>query len=855
MSSIEEKLDIVLPTVLRPGRYVGNELNMIQKDWLKTPVRIALAFPDVYEIGMSHMGIEILYHVLNQKPWIAAERVFAPWVDMEAKMRSYEIPLYALESKRPVSQFDILGISLQYELQYTNVLTMLDLAGIPIYAKDRGEKDTLVIAGGPLVFNPEPMAAFFDAVVLGDGEEVAVEIAECIRNSKLEKMSRQETLKALAQLDGVYVPSLYEIQTSESGELSGVIPVDSDVPAIVEARILESLDSNNYPLKPLVPQIEVTHDRFSLEIMRGCTRGCRFCQAGMIYRPLRARSVDDLMEQTRTVLSETGYDEISLVSLSSSDYPCLLELMKQLQVLVQGKHVSVSFPSLRPETFTPEVADFAAGLRKSGLTLAPEAGSQRLRDVINKNNTEEDLLNAARIAFERGWNRIKLYFMIGLPTETMEDIEAIVELVGKVVRLGKEFGRKEIAVSISPFSPKSHTPFQWERQNSIEEFREKVKVLSQKIKWKSVKLNWRDPQVSRLEGIIGLSGREVAEVIYKVWEKGARFDAWTDQFDVDRWEAAFQEVGLLPDKILEEKSPETVLPWDHLSKGIDKAFLLSERDHAYQASTMTDCRTDGCNQCGINQKVDCYKTHRTQKKIKSSSSTESIGSRRIRRMSDDRHIKLRIAYKKGEQLRFTSHLDMIRIFSRAFRRANIPILMSKGYHTRMKIATGPPLSLGYTSRAEYIDVDIDGPIQRDFDQVINRFLPSGLQVVESKMIVGKSDSLNGVINLTKYEITVHDDFEKTLWQEAAERFLRSNSHKIIRKDKERDIRIFVEDIKIKDKTIYLVLKVGPSGTARVDEVLEAIRPHYEEPPQSLHVERTGLYIVRKNVTLTPLEVI
>lgn len=853
MESIKEKLDVILPAVLRPGRYVGNELNIIRKDWIKTPVRIALAFPDLYEIGMSHMGMEILYHILNQKKWIAAERVYSPWIDMEKEMRRMQVPLFTLESLRPVDHFDILGISLQYELQYTNVLTLLDLSGIPLDAKERDDKMPFVIAGGPLAFNAEPLAPFLDAIVLGDGEEVVLEIAECIRNSKLDKRSRKETLEALAQIQGVYIPQFYEAEFAPDGAFQGYKPTMPNVPETIDARILEKLDSNNYPIKPLVPHIEVTHDRFSLEIMRGCTRGCRFCQAGMVYRPIRVRSVDELLEQARAVLGETGYDEISLVSLSSSDYPCLLELMARLQSMVQGKNISISFPSLRPETFTHELADFAGRHGKSGLTLAPEAGSQRLRDVINKNNTEEDLLKAVRLAFERGWSRVKLYFMIGLPTETAEDIDGIVDLVGKVVRLSKEFGRKEISVSISPFSPKAHTPFQWERQNSIDEFRDKVSAIAQRIRWKNVKLNWRDPHVSQLEAILGLGGRELAPVILRVWQKGARFDAWTDQFNYERWQQAFREMGVDGQSLLGEKSEGTIFPWDHLSKGVTKSFFRCEYQKAHDTTTTPDCRTEGCNGCGVNQKLDCYKTH--SKKSKTVKTEVPAQHRTPRNSQANQQIQLRIVYQKGETVRFTSHLDMIRLFSRAFRRANIPIAMSKGFHVRMKIATGPPLPLGYLSQCEYIDVEINGPIQRDFNLVVNRYLPEGLEIIDSKMIIGKSDSLNSIINMAVYEIDIFESFDSALWKEAAERFLKSNSFKIVRNDKERDIRLFVEDIRVTGNKIRLQLKVGPSGTARVDEILEAIRPHYEEPPRSLQVVRTGLYIVRKSNKLTPLEVI
>lgn len=610
MHSLDPVSPAILSRVMKPARYTGHEWNSVYKAPGDYVVNFVLAMPDVYEVGMSNLGLKILYEVLNNRPDTFAERVYAPWVDMEAEMRTAGIKLFTLETKRPVDQCDIIGFSLQYELSYSNVLNMLDLAGIELLAAERNESQPLVVCGGPCAFNAEPMADFVDFFILGEAEEVITEVAAYIAEWKQDGKPGGKTgiLKQLATLQGIYVPRFYEVAYHDTGIVSQVRPLIPEAQAVIVKRVIKDLDQTMFATKPIVPFIEIVHDRIMLELFRGCTRGCRFCQAGVIYRPVRERKLETLTNYVQQLVDNTGYNEISLVSLSSADYSCLSHLITQLIERFRQQGVSVSLPSLRIDSFSIDLAKQVQQVRKSGLTFAPEAGTQRLRDVINKGVTEENLTEAVSAAFKSGWSTIKLYFMIGLPTETDEDIAGIAALAQRVADLYKQLkGRKgaKVTVSVSSFVPKPHTAFEWFGQNSVEELERKQKLLRSLIKDRSISLNWHDARTSFLEGVFARGDRRLGKVLLRAWQNGAKFDGWSEHFKYDVWMEAFAAEGIDPAFYANrERDLEEYLPWEHLSAGVDKSFLAREWQAAQAAAFTPDCRHENCGVCGVCQDLD-----------------------------------------------------------------------------------------------------------------------------------------------------------------------------------------------------------------------------------------------------------
>ncbi len=589
----------ILPQVAKPIRYVGGELNMIKKDWQSSQVKMVMAFPDVYEIGMAHIGSKILYGLVNEQSPHLMERAFAPWPDMEAIMRREGIELYSLESFTPLRHFDVIGFSLQYELSITNVLNMLDLAGIPLRSSQRGQDDPLVIAGGPVVFNPEPFTDFFDAFLVGEAEEMLLEFLSNLQTSR--ELDRKEKLKKLAAVEGIYVPSLYTVEYNPDGTIARMSPNTLGVPPRVRKRLLADLDQAYYPEKPIVPYMEIVHDRAVLEIMRGCQRACRFCHAGTIYRPVREKSAAVLKRQAEAQLKNTGYDEVSLASLSTLDYSGVTNLVKDLVRTYGDKGIGISLPSLRVDAFSIDLANEVQKVRKTTLTLAPEAGTQRLRDVINKNVTEDDLLKAVEAAFSSGWNSLKLYFMLGLPTETEADLDGILDLLTRVKNVGNRLSRRpvEIRASLACFIPKAHTPFQWRCQNTIEELEQKRVYLS-KRKIRNIKLSFHDSRTSMLEGVIARGDRRLNEVIYAAWQRGCKFDGWSEYFQFDQWMGAFEQCGMDPAfYVCRPRSYHEVFPWDFIDTGVSKEYLSQEDQLADAALPTADCRQAGCLDCGI----------------------------------------------------------------------------------------------------------------------------------------------------------------------------------------------------------------------------------------------------------------
>lgn len=603
---MDRKLERILPLVQKPARYTGGELNSVIKDKEKIDIRFAFCFPDSYEIGMSHLGMKILYSAANKREDTWCERVFAPWDDMEEQMRSNGIPLYALESGDPIKDFDIIGFTLQYELCYTNVLNMLDLAGLPVRAKDRKGLSPIVMGGGPCACNPEPVAEFFDLFSLGEGEEVNSEIMDLYKEHKKRGSSKEEFLMDAAKIPGVYVPSLYDITYNEDGTLREIAAVKG-APATVTKRIIKDLDNVFYPDNFVVPFIDVVHDRVTHEIFRGCIRGCRFCQAGFIYRPIREKSPDVINEQCKTLCKNTGYDEISLCSLSSSDYTRIEELLEKLLDWTGSEKVNIALPSLRVDNFSDSLVKKLTGVRRSGLTFAPEAGTQRMRDVINKNVTEKELLETARIAFTNGYCAVKLYFMLGLPTETPEDVEAIGQLAKKVV---DEFYMNPdrpkgkgvtVGVSASSFVPKPFTPFQWEPQSTPEELKEKQEHLKNTLPSKKISVSFHNIPTSFLEGVLARGDRRLSDVIETAWKLGCKFDGWGDKFLFDNWMESFRSCDISPEFYANRRREyDEILPWDHLDFGVSKAFLIKESRKSVNAETTDHCRIK-CAGCSANK--------------------------------------------------------------------------------------------------------------------------------------------------------------------------------------------------------------------------------------------------------------
>ncbi len=605
---LKQKIENILPLVEKPARYAGGELNSVIKDKNKVDIRFAFCFADVYEIGMSHLGMKILYHLLNDRKDTWCERVFAPWVDMEDKMRKNNIPLFGLESMESVRHFDFLGFTLQYEMSYSNILNMLDLAGIPLLQKDRGEGDPFIIMGGPCAYSAECIAPFADFFQLGEGEEIMNECMDAYIKWKKAGLPREEYLKAVSKIPGVYVPSFYDVTYNDDGTVHAITPINDDVPKTVKKRVIEDLDKVYFPDKVVVPFTEIVHDRIMLEVFRGCIRGCRFCQAGQIYRPVREKSAKTLLECAKKLIDSTGYEEITLSSLSTSDYRELKELTDGLLKLTEDKRVSLSLPSLRLDSFSIELMDKVSKVRKSSLTFAPEAGTQRMRDVINKGITEEDLMSSTKMAFEGGYNSIKLYFMIGLPFETIEDVCGIGDLAKKVddnyFTVPKEVRAPglRITLSVSSFVPKAFTPFQWARQDTQEELRVKQEALGQNIKSKRIKYNYHEAPVSVLEGVFARGDRRLADVLLKAHEKGIRFDGWSEFFSMEKWQEAFDECGLTMEFYTRARDFDEVLPWDMIDIGVKKSFLISEAKKAEKAIVTPNCRKQ-CSGCGAN----CFK--------------------------------------------------------------------------------------------------------------------------------------------------------------------------------------------------------------------------------------------------------
>ncbi len=727
-------IEDILPLVEKPSRYLGGEINQIKKDPARVKLRIALAFPDLYEIGTSHFGMQILYHILNKRADIAAERVFAPGVDMEGHLRASGLRLFSLESRQPLDCFDIIGFSLLYELNYTNILTILELAGIPFYASQRDHTYPMIVAGGPCTCNPEPVADFFDAMVIGDGENVTLQLAESwLEWKENAKNDKEALLKRWSQIEGVYVPSFFTPYDDDCG-FQKLAPRYSDYTHVTRTLVAD-LDQVPFPETPIIPFGKPIHDRLRLEVARGCTRGCRFCQAGMIYRPVRERSPDALLALCDQSVSNTGYEDISLLSLSTGDYGCIVPLMEQLMSRYATQNVAVSLPSLRAGTLTPELMKLIKTVRKTGFTIAPEAGSQRLRDVINKNISDSEIIKTVKDAFDLGWQAIKLYFMIGLPTETEVDLAALVALVKSLRHAKNTAGRRgKINVSVATFIPKPHTPFQWASQLSLAESEERIHWLQAQLKLPGIKFKWQAPKVSWLEGVWARGNRKLSPLLVAAYQKGCRFDGWSDQFRYDLWQAAFAEQGVDPEYYtLRERDVCEPLPWDHIDTQVTKSFLAAEWEQARKGAHTADCRVDDCNQCGV-----CDFEHvepLTHDRFKN----RTTGAQQHAAPKPLTFKKLTVFYTKRDQARFFGHLELVNIFQRALKRAGIAVRFSEGFHPKPKISFDDPLPVGIESQQERFVISVpDTRDPRKITDALNAHLPAGLKINDCRLTPPKS---------------------------------------------------------------------------------------------------------------------
>lgn len=797
-----------LASFQRPSRYIGNEINIIRKE---ASLKVALCFPDTYDIGMSHLGMKILYSIINNIPDASAERVFAPWTDLEAHMRKESIPLTSLEFGRPLKDFSIVGFTLQYELSYTNILNMLDLGGIPVRSDDRNDSCPLVIAGGPCAMNPLPLAPFIDAFVIGDGEDVILEIVNTCSNIK----DKSEQLAALSKIEGIYVPSIHDIQKER-----------------IRKRIVDNLDDAPFPDAPIVPFAAPVHDRIAIEISRGCTKGCRFCQAGMIYRPLRERSKENLLSIALNSLSKTGHEEISFSSLSTGDYSDLLPLIRSINSACSGSHISVALPSLRVGAISRELLKEVNNVRKSGFTMAPEAGTKRLRDIINKDFTEEEYNETLEILFSEGWQSIKLYFMIGLPTETRTDIDGIIDMAKTALTKGRNITKKRvnINVGISAFVPKPHTPFQWHGQNTSVELRAKQDMLRNVLRKRGMNYKGQHVEVTLLESVFARGDDKSAVLLEDAWRSGCRFDGWSEIFDFNKWTKAAEKSGMN----LEEYACRTFgldkkLPWEFIDTGVTTDFLRSEYDKALQGIVTPDC-SDVCTGCGLKCAGRKDKTGSIPTKTDMPQMTQIINKNLP-------PSKIRVRYSKTGMMRYLSHSEVMTAILRAARRARLAVGYSSGFHPHPKLSFGPALSAGVEGMSEYFDIELLNIM--DPDEFLNRMnieLPEGLKVLKAEMIPIKARALDDLISRYKYEIFIDNNAEKPI-----NSFMQQNSIPVSREKSNVDIRPLVEKAEVNNGKLYLTLKDDGKIKVRLWEILKELLARPAEELYALSIRRTNVY--------------
>jgi radical SAM family uncharacterized protein/radical SAM-linked protein len=823
-----------LPLVSKPARYIDSEVNAVRKDPATVRTTVCLLFPDTYEVGMSHLGLRILYHIINGRPDALCERVFSPWTDYEERLRSLGRRLTSLETNTPVERFDILGVTLQYELSATNVLVALDLAGIPRRARDRSDRHPVIVAGGPCSVNPEPLAPFIDVFVIGEAEEAVHELIE-LRQAHAE---RRDLLEALAAREGFYVPSL------------GRTPV--------RRRHLRSIEAASYPDRPVLPLMKPVHDRVTVEVARGCIRGCRFCQAGVIYRPYRERSPERVKALLQQSLACTGYEELSLASLSAGDYSTIQPLIIELMERYRAGRVSVSLPSLRVGTLTPPMIEAIAGTRKTGFTLAPEAGSERLRRVINKPVSDLDLLDAAGTIFANGWSVIKLYFMLGLPTETDADLDGIIRLAHDLLAAGRKASKRnvQINISVSTFVPKPHTPFQWFGQAPLPEVRRKQAYLEKGIRRRGIALKFHNAEMSLLEAAFARGDASLAPVLEAAVDRGCRMDGWTECFDFGKWEEAFRSCGLDPaEHAGRTYEPGAELPWDHIRTGVTREFLEQEHRRALSAEVTGDCRVE-CTHCGMG----CRDGGTPALGVPAVRAADAAGERPKERPAPpapggkEMTSRIRLRYAKTGRVRFLSHLDFMTLVHRMVVRAGVPVAYTQGFNPHPRIAFGPALAVGMESEAEYLDMETDPfvdllRVTRD----LNGSLPDGVSVLEARIIPKQAPSLSGSIGRYVYEIGIPEASLGGL-DAKIQAFLDRKSIIVERGEKALDIRPGIGSVGLKSKDVLEVaLQDTESVRPRIMDVIEQLFGVGSERSCLFRVKRTAMYVKEKGSWKSPME--
>jgi radical SAM family uncharacterized protein/radical SAM-linked protein len=855
--------DSELLNIQKPAQYLGGEIGSINKGNSQIELNFCLAFPDTYEVGMSHIGFQILYDLINRDAKSWAERVYMPLPDMEKLLRDKKMHLSSLEGKRPLHEFDVVGFSLQYELCMTGILSILDLGGIPILAKDRTEAHPIIIGGGPVVYHPEPFADFFDAFLVGDGEELVPEFNQKIIECKKLALSRADTLKAISQIPGVYLPAMYE-----------------EGKTFIKRRIISTLVGAPYPTSPVVPNIKAVHDRLSVEVMRGCVRGCRFCQAGYLYRPQRERSPEDVLKIVGDSLKNTGYEELSLLSLSTADYCSILPLLSSIKErYAKNDELAVSFPSTRVDALKPELLEEVQSIRRSGFTIAPEAGTQRLRDVINKGVTDEEIMETCRNVYRLGWSSVKMYFMIGLPTETMEDIDGIISLGRRVKQIAGY--SNDVTVSVSTLVPKPHTPFQWAAQISEQETKEKQWRIADGLKGSRVNFRYHYAFSTFLEGVFARGGRELGEVIINAFKAGCRLEGWTEKLTVDKWLKAFSDSGIEPANYLRERSVEEPLPWDHISCDIPKTYFKKEWERALRVKTTPDCLTETCSICGAcdydSTKNELFERTRTQKRLNiinprwerprdeiSPEAAQPVAVKKERagkydlkeylRTETDTSLgarelalpvvqRVRLSYTKIANAKFFAHLEMSSVFFRAMRRASIPIAFSRGFNPKPRIIFGPPLQLGLESRCEFVDIFLteklpDEKIQFLFLEHLNPLLPNGLEILKAYEVEQNASAIQSSISKQTFKIefsappagfNIKALEDETFWKE---KILRRE-----RKGKAADVKLgdYIEKVIVGENSVnFNLVYSNNGGSLKPSEIAACLT---EAPPEEYKISK------------------